>query len=70
MSNRTTYSEKMNTISRFRRTGDVVKTSRQTGYSSSYVSQVFSGLYQNENIVNYAFKVANARRTASARRSA
>lgn len=64
------YPEKVKMINRFRRTGDVANTSRQTGYSSSYVSEVFSGLYQNQDIVNYAFKVANGRRMAKSRATA
>lgn len=59
------YSQKLKTISTFRRLGDVTRTSNQTGYSRSYVSEVFSGLYRNEDIVNYGFKMANGRKTRS-----
>lgn len=64
------YPEKVKVINRFRQMGDVANTSRQTGYSRSYVSEVLSGLYQNETIVNYAFKVANGRKSARSRVSA
>jgi hypothetical protein len=34
------------------------------------VSEVFSGRYRNETIINSAFKVANARKTAANRSAA
>ena len=64
------YTEKMKVINQFRRTGDVTNTSRRTGYSTSYVSEVLSGLYRNEDIVNSAFKATNARRLARSRATA
>lgn len=64
------YSQKVQVINQFRRRGDVANTARRTGYSVSYVSEVFSGLYGNEDIVNAGFKVANARRSARARANA
>ena len=64
------YDEKINVISSFRKTGDVTNTAEKTGYSRSYVSDVVRGLYRNEKILNYAFRLANARRNAQNRRKA
>jgi len=61
------YLQKVQVINEFRRMGDVTNAARRTGFSTSYVSEVFSGLYRNEDIVNAGFKVANARRSARAR---
>lgn len=63
------YEDKIRIISTFRRRGDGAKTSMRTGFSSSYVSEVLSGVYRNERIVNTAFKMANARKQATLRRS-
>lgn len=61
------YPEKLKVISQFRRVGDVRKTSVETGYSASYVSQVFSGRYQNQDIVNYGFRITNGRKPRAGR---
>jgi hypothetical protein len=62
------YEVKVSTISTYRRRGDVTRTSERTGFSRSYVSEVLSGTYRNEKIVNAAFKVANARKVAANRK--
>lgn len=62
------YEDKVKTISAFRRRGDGAKTSVRTGFSRSYVSEVLSGTYRNETIINAAFKMANARKQATLRR--
>ena len=63
------YEDKVKTISTFRRRGDGAKTSARTGFSNSYVSEVLSGVYRNERIVNAAFKMANPRKQAMLRKS-
>lgn len=65
-----TYEQKVSVINEFRRRGDVTTASNRTGFATSTVSEVFSGRYKNEAIVNFAFKVANARKTAANRASA
>ncbi len=66
--NQTSYEVKVSTISTYRRRGDVTRTSERTGFSNSYVSEVLSGIYRNEKIVNAAFKMANARKLAANRK--
>jgi hypothetical protein len=65
-----TYEQKVSVINEFRRRGDVVATATRTSFATSTVSEVFSGRYRNEAIINAAFKVANARKTAANRTSA
>jgi hypothetical protein len=62
-----TYEQKVSVINEFRRRGDVTVAANRTGFATSTVSEVFSGRYKNETIVNFAFKVANARKTAANR---
>ena len=64
-----TYEQKVSVINEFRRRGDVVATATRTSFATSTVSEVFSGRYRNETIINAAFKVANARKTAANRTS-
>ncbi len=65
-----TYEQKVSVINEFRRRGDVVATATRTSFATSTVSEVFSGRYRNLTIINAAFKVANARKTAANRTSA
>jgi hypothetical protein len=65
-----TYEQKVSVINEFRRRGDVVATATRTSFAVSTVSEVFSGRYRNEAIINAAFKVANARKTAANRAAA
>ena len=65
-----TYEQKVSVINEFRRRGDVVATATRTSFAVSTVSEVFSGRYRNVTIINAAFKVANARKTAANRASA
>ena len=64
-----TYEQKVSVINEFRRRGDVVATATRTSFAISTVSEVFSGRYRNVTIINAAFKVANARKTAANRTS-
>lgn len=64
-----TYEQKVSVINEFRRRGDVVATATRTSFATSTVSEVFSGRYRNVTIINAAFKVANARKTAANRTS-
>ena len=57
------YDQNMKTISAKIRKGDQARIVRSTGYSSSYVSEVLSGKYNNMDIVNYAFKMTNPRKS-------
>lgn len=58
----TTYQQKMETIKTKIRRGDQVRIANSTGYSRGYVSEVLSGRYTNNAIVNYAFKITKPRK--------
>jgi predicted transcriptional regulator len=56
------YQDKMNVIHSKRRRGDQKRISEMTGYSASYVSEVLSVRYNNNEIVNYAYKIMRSRK--------
>jgi predicted transcriptional regulator len=56
------YQDKMNVIHSKRRRGDQKRISEMTGYSASYVSEVLSARYNNDEIVNYAYKIMRPRK--------
>jgi len=67
---RLTYMQKVSRINRKLRVGDITRTSETTGFSSTHVSDVASGKYFNEQIVNSLYdltrgRVSNARRIQS-----
>jgi len=55
------YTQKVSRINRKLRTGDVVKVADITGFSPNYTSEVLSGKYFNERIVNEAYDVTRGR---------
>ena len=56
-----TYLQKVARINRRFRTGDVSAIAEQAGYSSTHVSDVLSGKYFNERLVNQAWDIARNR---------
>lgn len=67
---RLTYMQKVSRINRKLRVGDITRVSETTGFSSTHVSDVASGKYFNEQIVNSLYdltrgRVSNTRRIQS-----
>jgi hypothetical protein len=58
-----TYIQKAARINRKLRTGDVSRVAEATGFSTSYTSQVLSGQYFNDRIVNTAYDMTRGRVT-------
>jgi hypothetical protein len=56
-----TYLQKVSRINRKLRTGDVTKVAETTGFSPNYTSEVLSGKYFNDRIVNEAYDVTRGR---------
>ena len=56
-----TYIQKVSRINRKLRTGDVTKVAETTGFSPNYTSEVLSGKYFNDRIVNEAYDVTRGR---------
>lgn len=54
--------QKRSHFQNLKRTGDVVAVSNKTGYSTSYVSEVLGGKYNNEKIINAAFERTRKRK--------
>jgi len=59
---RASYQDKMNVIHTKSRRGDQKRISEMTGYSASYVSAVLSAQYNNDEIVNCAYKIMRPRK--------
>lgn len=57
--------EKRNVIATRKRRGDVTIVSIRTGYSVSYVSEVLNFQYNNEKIVDTAYKLVRNRKPNS-----
>jgi hypothetical protein len=57
-----TYTQKLALISQKIRRGDQKRISEMTGYSASYVSYVLNSVYNNQSIVNYAYKIMRSRK--------
>ena len=55
------YTQKVSRINRKLRTGDITKVADTTGFSTTHVSDVISGKYFNERIVNEAYDVTRGR---------
>lgn len=67
---RLTYMQKVSRINRKLRVGDITRIAETTGFSSTHVSDVASGKYFNEQIVNSLYdltrgRVSNTRRIQS-----
>jgi len=59
-----TTTQKLKTINRARRTGDVARLSEETGYSQAMVSMTLSGQRNNETIVEQAYRLVRRRKAA------
>ncbi len=55
------YTQKISEVNRKLRFGDVTRVAESTGFSTNYVSEVLSGLYNNARVVNRAYDIARAR---------
>jgi len=56
-----TYIQKVSRINRKLRTGDITKVATETGYSTTHVSDVVSGKYFNDTIVNRIYDLTRNR---------
>ena len=56
-----TYIQKVSRVNRKLRTGDISKIADETGYSTTHVSDVVSGKYFNESIVNRIYDLTRNR---------
>jgi len=59
--NKLSYIQKVSRINRKLRIGDVTNVATTTGYSTAHVSDVLSGKYFNDRIVNEAYDVTRGR---------
>ena len=55
------YLQKVSRVNRRLRMGDVTKFANTTGYSTTHVSDVLSGKYFNDRIVNEAYDMTRGR---------
>lgn len=55
------YIQKVSRTNRKLRFGDVTRVAAETGFSPNYVSEVLSGKYKNESIVNSAYDMSRGR---------
>lgn len=55
------YIQKVSRINRKLRTGDITKVADTTGFSTTHVSDVLSGKYFNDRIVNEAYDMTRGR---------
>jgi len=55
------YTQKVSRVNRKLRTGDITKVADTTGFSTTHVSDVISGKYFNERIVNEAYDTTRGR---------
>jgi hypothetical protein len=55
------YTQKVSRINRKLRTGDITRVADTTGFSTTHVSDVISGKYFNERIVNEAYDMTRGR---------
>ena len=56
-----TYIQKVSRINRKLRTGDISRIAEETGYSTTHVSDVVSGKYFNDTIVNRIYDLTRSR---------
>lgn len=56
------YMQKIAIINSRRRIGDVTVVASRTGFGNSTVSEVLSGMYMNERIVNQAYDMTRKRK--------
>jgi hypothetical protein len=55
------YIQKVSRVNRKLRVGDVTSVAQTTGYSTTHVSDVLSGKYFNDKIVNEAYDMTRGR---------
>jgi hypothetical protein len=58
-----TYIQKAARVNRKLRTGDITRVAEATGYSTTHVSDVVSGKYFNDVILNKAYDMTRGRIT-------
>ena len=56
------YMQKIASINARRRMGDVTIVAQRTGFGTSTVSEVLSGMYMNRRIVNKAYDMSRGRK--------
>jgi predicted site-specific integrase-resolvase len=56
------YMQKIASINARRRVGDVTIVAQRTGFGTSTVSEVLSGMYMNRRIVNKAYDMSRGRK--------
>jgi predicted site-specific integrase-resolvase len=56
------YMQKIASINARRRVGDVTTVAQRTGFGTSTVSEVLSGMYMNRRIVNKAYDMSRGRK--------
>lgn len=56
-----TYIQKATRVNRKLRTGDITRVAEATGYSATHVSDVVSGKYFNDLILNKAYDMTRGR---------
>ena len=64
-----TYIQKAARINRKLRTGDIARIAESTGFSASYTSEVISGKYFNDSLLNRAYDMTRGRKTTAQRLS-
>ncbi len=55
------YTQKVSRVNRKLRNGDITRVADTTGFSTTHVSDVISGKYFNERIVNEAYDMTRGR---------
>jgi hypothetical protein len=55
------YIQKVSRVNRKLRIGDITKVATTTGFSPNYTSEVLSGKYFNDRIVNEAYDMTRGR---------
>jgi predicted site-specific integrase-resolvase len=58
---RMSYMQKIASINARRRMGDVTIVAQRTGFGTSTVSEVLSGMYMNKRIINKAYDMSRGR---------
>lgn len=56
-----TYIQKATRVNRKLRTGDITRVAEATGYSITHVSDVMSGKYFNDSLMNKAYDLTRGR---------
>ena len=59
--NKLTYIQKVSRINKKLRTGDITRIAEATGFSTSYTSEVISGKYFSDGLINKAYDMTRGR---------